>query len=56
MTDKQPPRDPHPSDEEHYDRRPHPGGARPPKDDIGPNSGIHDGTPEPKPDYRDKRS
>ena len=37
--------DPHPSDEEHYDREERPFGATPPKRDIGPNPAAHDGTP-----------
>jgi len=41
--------DPHPATEEHYDRQQRPGGANPPRDDIGPNSGRHDGGPRPKP-------
>ena len=39
--------DPHPSDEE--PEPPHPGGVHSPKDDIGPNDAIHDGTPPPRP-------
>jgi hypothetical protein len=35
--------DPHPSNEEHYDRIKHPGGASPPKNDLGPNPHIHSG-------------
>jgi hypothetical protein len=36
--------DPHPSDEEHYDRIPRPGGTNPPeRPSIGPNPGRHDG-------------
>jgi len=35
--------DPHPSNEEHYDRVKHPGGANPPKKDLGPNPSIHNG-------------
>lgn len=42
--------DPHPSNEEHYDRQERPGGARPPRNDIGANDAIHDGEPQPKPD------
>jgi hypothetical protein len=41
--------DPHPANEEGYDRKPRPGGAAPPRDDIGPNSGRRDGTAPPKP-------
>mgnify|MGYP001274334600 CR=1 FL=1 len=48
------PRDPHPSDEEHADRVPHPGGAHPPTRDLGPNPAIHDGEAPPKPDYKRK--
>lgn len=33
--------DPHSSNEEHYDRQERPGGASPPKDDLGPNPHIH---------------
>jgi len=55
MTDKTPPSDPHPSNEENYDQQRHPGGAHPPKDNLGHNSGAHDGAPDPKPDYRNKR-
>ena len=36
-----------PSDEE--PEPPHPGGVHSPKDDIGPNDAIHDGTPPPRP-------
>lgn len=46
--------DPHPSDEEHYDRQPHPGGAHPPTGpDIGPNDAVHDGKQSPRPRYED---
>jgi hypothetical protein len=41
--------DPHPANEEHYDRQKHPGGARPPKQHIGPNDAKHDGRPAPRP-------
>lgn len=44
--------DPHPSDEEHYDRNARPGGAEPPtgpRPDIGPNPHAHNGTAPPKP-------
>jgi hypothetical protein len=41
--------DPHPSDEEHYDQIPHPGGAPAVGKDIGPNPAAHDGTPKPRP-------
>lgn len=44
--------DPHPSNEEHYDRQEHPGGATPPKRDLGPNNAIHDGTPGKRPPSR----
>jgi hypothetical protein len=37
--------DPHPSNEEHYDREAKPGGADPPKKDLGANPHIHDGKP-----------
>lgn len=43
--------DPHKATEEHYDQQRRPGGANPPKNDIGPNSGTHDGKAPPKPDY-----
>lgn len=49
-------RDPHPTDEEHYDRIPAPGGDRAPHDDIGPNPGKHNGTAQPKPDYGNSNS
>lgn len=40
--------DPHPSTEEDYDKIPHPGGARPPRDKgIGPNPDVHEGKAEP---------
>jgi hypothetical protein len=41
--------DPHPSNEEPESEVPHPGGTRPPKDDIGPNDAINDGTSPPRP-------
>ena len=42
--------DPHPSNEEHYDRSPRPGGdGRIEERDIGPNNAVHDGHPKPKP-------
>ena len=41
--------DPHPANEDHYDRQEKPGGANPPRDDIGPNSGKHDGKAKPPP-------
>lgn len=44
--------DPHPSNEEHYDRQEHPGGARPPTKDLGPNDAIHDGEPAKRPPPR----
>lgn len=44
--------DPHPSNEEHYDRQKIPGGAHPPKDDLGPNDAIHDGKPQKRPPPR----
>jgi hypothetical protein len=37
--------DPHPSNEEHYNRERRPGGANPPKKDLGPNPHIHTGKP-----------
>jgi hypothetical protein len=44
--------DPHPSDEEHYDRIPHPGGAHPPEggDPRGVGSNTHPGKQDKKPD------
>jgi hypothetical protein len=45
--------DPHPHNEQHYDRMPHPGGAHPPHD-IGPNDAIHTGKAPPKPPYGNK--
>lgn len=47
--------DPHPSNEEHYDRQERPGGARPPRDDIGPNNAVHDGHPQPRENKREPR-
>lgn len=45
--------DPHPSTEEDYDKRPHPGGTKTPKEpDIGPNSYAHDGKAPPRPNNR----
>jgi hypothetical protein len=41
--------DPHPANEEPESEAPHPGGANPPKNDIGPNDAVHDGTPPPRP-------
>ena len=41
--------DPHPSTEQHYDRIKGPGGANPPKKDLGPNPSIHNGTAPPRP-------
>jgi len=42
--------DPHPADEEDYDRIPRPGGAHPPKDEIlRVNPGVHDGKAPPRP-------
>jgi len=46
---QQEPKDPHPSDEEHYDQTPRPGGAKPLGKDIGPNPSVHDGKPKPMP-------
>ena len=40
--------DPHPSTEEDYDKIPHPGGTKTPRDpDIGTNSYAHDGKKAP---------
>ena len=45
--------DPHPSNEEHYDKQVHPGGANPPPaGDLGPNNAIHDGKPKRRPPPR----
>jgi hypothetical protein len=45
--------DPHPSNEEQYDKQRNPGGARPPSaHDIGPNNAIHDGKPKRRPPPR----
>jgi hypothetical protein len=45
--------DPHPSNEEHYDKQVRPGGANPPSaHDIGPNDAIHDGKPKRRPPPR----
>ncbi|MBF0677940.1 MAG: hypothetical protein IR164_03240 [Devosia sp.] len=45
--------DPHPTEEEDYDKIPHPGGANPPKDKgIGPNSYAHDGKAAPLSDSK----
>lgn len=44
--------DPHPSNEEHYDRQERPGGAHPPEKDIGPNDAVHDGKPQKRPPPR----
>ena len=41
--------DPHPANEEDYDKIPHPGGANPPRGDIGPNSYAHNGKAPPRP-------
>jgi len=40
---------PHPANEERYDRQERPGGSKAPRDDIGPNSGKHDGAAPPPP-------
>jgi hypothetical protein len=48
--------DPHPSTEEDYDKIPHPGGARPPKEtDPGPNTYTNDGTKLTPPDNKGRR-
>jgi hypothetical protein len=39
--------DPHPANEEKYDRQKRPGGARPPKKDLGPKDAIHNGKAPP---------
>lgn len=44
--------DPHPSNEEQYDKQARPGGARPAKKDIGPNDAVHDGKPQKRPPPR----
>ncbi|HLV84116.1 MAG TPA: hypothetical protein VKY62_10105 [Devosia sp.] len=41
--------DPHPANEDHYDRQEKPGGSDAPRDDIGPNSYKHDGNAPPRP-------
>jgi len=41
--------DPHPANEEHYDKQVRPGGANPPSQDIGPNNAVHDGKPARRP-------
>ena len=45
--------DPHPSNEEHYDKKARPGGANPPDRTIEPNDAVHDGKggkrPPPRP-------
>jgi hypothetical protein len=45
--------DPHPANEEHYDKKVRPGGANPPARDLGPNDAIHNGKaprrPPPRP-------
>jgi len=41
--------DPHPANEERYDRQKRPGGAPRPAKDFGPNDAIHDGKPRPRP-------
>lgn len=48
--------DPHPSNEEHYDRIRHPGGAKPPNEtrDLGKNTWAHEGTPQPRPRNAEK--
>lgn len=46
--------DPHPSDENHYDRNTRPGGAKPPSDRVEPNDAMHDGKQHPKGDIADK--
>ena len=44
--------DPHPANEEHYDRQRRPGGAKPSSDPIGPNDAAHDGTAARRPPPR----
>ena len=42
--------DPHPSNEEHYDRIPRPGGDDHVEErDIGPNNAVHDGEQKKRP-------
>lgn len=41
--------DPHPGNEERYDRQKRPGGAPAAGKDLGPNDAIHDGKPQPRP-------
>lgn len=46
-------KDPHPSNEEQYDKQRRPGGAEGIKDhDIGTNDAVHDGTPKKRPPPR----
>jgi hypothetical protein len=40
--------DPHPANEEKYDRQKSPGGMRSAKKGLGPNDAIHTGRPRPK--------
>jgi hypothetical protein len=44
--------DPHPANEEHYDREQRPGGANPPRNTIGPNDAVHDGKSRKRPPPR----
>jgi len=41
--------DPHPANEERYDRQKRPGGTHPPERDFGPNHAFHDGSPKQRP-------
>ena len=41
--------DPHPETEEGFHHNQKPGGANPPRHDIGPNPGKHDGKAPPRP-------
>lgn len=41
--------DPHPETEENFHDNERPGGANPPRKDIGPNSAKHDGKAPPRP-------
>ncbi len=41
--------DPHPQNEEHYDRERRPGGANPPEKDLSTSVHRHDGTAPPPP-------
>lgn len=44
--------DPHPSNQERYDRHNNLGGAHPLRNDLGPNDAINDGKPKKRPRRR----